>query len=49
MRYTYGGIEVVSTVQRSAVSSDGWTISVPAELQDALEAAGTPDAPPRGT
>jgi hypothetical protein len=49
VRYTYGGIEVVSSVQRSEVATDGWTISVPAELQEALEAAGTPDAPPRGS
>jgi hypothetical protein len=49
LRVGYGGVRAVDTVSRRQVAANGWTVSVPQDLIDALHAARMPDAPPRGT
>jgi hypothetical protein len=49
VRFGYGGVRAVETTSRRQVAGEGWTVSVPKDLVDALRAAKLPDAPPRGT
>jgi hypothetical protein len=49
LRWSYGDQAAISTLRRSEVEANGWSVSVPDELVEALDAAGTPPAPPRGT